>query len=1127
MLRRIVCMLLSLTLLLSFLPNEARAADAKWMEAEEDCHSLTEEWFGNSDRVNAMSSEEDFSFVLSGYFQTRSPVAQDAVQTVSITAMSDEVRRENDEWTEAVKSFQERVGIQITDSVTTSFVDPDNIVCNDDGTVTAYVYEWTFFDYDDLADDTVNRDTTGFGIPHKVTMVKNEDGTYQLLTDEYDAADSFGVCTINESTYREIEETGYEPVETDSFIDMIRSGDVEPAAYSMYSAYDPFAAVTYSDKYVYHKAAGGTVYEQYYNSAYPNYNASGGDCTNYTSQCIYAGGMPMVKGTAYGRDGWFFTSASNRSGTWTFAPYLRDWMAEHRGKLVTASDDTVYIGSPVFYNDSHATFCVGRNSAGVPIINSHNKDWYHAKWNYYNAAAIRTVQLTADDRTPLAGVCQNVTAVVSDRSVKVTFGAADNAQSYDVYLVQAPWGWDNITHHIETKTRSVVFEDVPPGVYCAFVIARPNSNFGKQSKWVSVTIKEEVTVEAPEITASSLMVLNGVGNEIRVSWQPTENAEYYIATLRNKDSSDGFSFNTSETSISLSDIPGGVYDCFVTAYKDAEHFSEESNHLELTFWDQNITPVAAVVDGQSQYLLFESALPWPVAKEFCEYFGGHLATVNSSKEDEIITGLVRRSNCSWAWIGACNTNGWKWLDGTAVPTSGSYANWGDISGNACPGPVGIGDFLLKNSAGTWYGMTDVADSSIGNVGFVCEVDTGYYYVTLNSCGGSDALPGKYVFPGQTYGELPEAFRVGYKFLGWFTKPVGGERITEDTVVTSHADHELYAHWENLCPNGHDYVYEVNQNPTADSKGSLCGVCKSCGNSVLVSLPQLNAEDYFIEIKEGASCTTPGSATYTWKYTYFGTYSFKGVTARQHSFVTIHQGKTCLTPSYDKHTCVRCGYSYRDNESPASGHKWDNGVCSAGVRTFTCQVCKETVSGNEATFTSPVPFKDVPVGSWFYLPVMWACDNGISEGTGQGMFSPNTTCTRGQIVTLLWRAAGQPEPSSNKNPFTDVKSTSYYYKAILWASENKIASGVSSSKFSPDTACTRSQVVTMLYRAAGSPPVDDVKNPFTDISVNAYYYKAVLWAATNGITSGISKTTFAPDSVCTRAQIVTFLYNYYA
>lgn len=190
---------------------------------------------------------------------------------------------------------------------------------------------------------------------------------------------------------------------------------------------------------------------------------------------------------------------------------------------------------------------------------------------------------------------------------------------------------------------------------------------------------------------------------------------------------------------------------------------------------------------------------------------------------------------------------------------------------------------------------------------------------------------------------------------------------------------------------------------------------------------------------------------------------------------------------------------------------------------------EEASGTMAiTIAQTMNFIDVKASDFFYEPVKWAVNNKITNGTSSTTFSPYKNCNRAEIVTFLWRAAGSPEPTVTRNPFTDVNSVrdASYYKAILWASQKGITAGTNATTFSPYQECTRSQIVTFLYRYAGKPS-GNYSNPFKDVSsVNeASYYNAILWAVGKGITQGTSTTTFSPYASCTRGEAVTFLYRY--
>ena len=170
------------------------------------------------------------------------------------------------------------------------------------------------------------------------------------------------------------------------------------------------------------------------------------------------------------------------------------------------------------------------------------------------------------------------------------------------------------------------------------------------------------------------------------------------------------------------------------------------------------------------------------------------------------------------------------------------------------------------------------------------------------------------------------------------------------------------------------------------------------------------------------------------------------------------------------------------------------------------------------------FADVYDNAYYADAVKWALDKGITNGKGNSLFGSQDDCTRAQIVTFLWRAAGSPAPKMSFNPFSDVSADAYYYQAVLWAVENGITGGTGNGLFSPDSTCTRGQSVAFLHRSAGSPAASG--SSFSDVSASSYYASSVQWAVKNDITQGTSEKTFSPDTACNRAQIVTFLYRHY-
>ena len=167
------------------------------------------------------------------------------------------------------------------------------------------------------------------------------------------------------------------------------------------------------------------------------------------------------------------------------------------------------------------------------------------------------------------------------------------------------------------------------------------------------------------------------------------------------------------------------------------------------------------------------------------------------------------------------------------------------------------------------------------------------------------------------------------------------------------------------------------------------------------------------------------------------------------------------------------------------------------------------------------FTDVPQSSYCYGPVLWASEENITKGTTATTFSPSAGCTRGQVVTFLWRAAGSPKVSGVENPFVDVKEGSYCYDAVLWAVQNKITSGTTKTTFSPGRTITRAEAVTLIWRSEGEPGPTAMPE-FTDINAGAYYYGAMCWGYSSGVVSGTSATTFSPNGTCTRGHIVSFL-----
>lgn len=211
----------------------------------------------------------------------------------------------------------------------------------------------------------------------------------------------------------------------------------------------------------------------------------------------------------------------------------------------------------------------------------------------------------------------------------------------------------------------------------------------------------------------------------------------------------------------------------------------------------------------------------------------------------------------------------------------------------------------------------------------------------------------------------------------------------------------------------------------------------------------------------------------------------------------------------------------DENGTVTGVSAGTAVITATATNGIYGTCTVTVEEAAAT----TEFTDIRTDAYYTDAVLWAKEQGIAYGTTSTTFSPDDTATRAQMLTFLWRAKGSEAPSdTTSNPFTDVDSSAYYYDAVLWAVENNIVSGTTPTTFTPNAAVTRGQAMMFVWRSEGSPAPESTTCPFTDVSSTRYYYKSILWGAENSVTTGISETSFAPNAEVTRAQAVTFLYR---
>ena len=414
-----------------------------------------------------------------------------------------------------------------------------------------------------------------------------------------------------------------------------------------------------------------------------------------------------------------------------------------------------------------------------------------------------------------------------------------------------------------------------------------------------------------------------------------------------------------------------------------------------------------------------------------------------------------------------------------------------------------------------------------------------------------------------------------------------EHVLEDTVVpptctwgyTLHKCACGYSYRTDFEPgSGHDMITDAAVPATCTETGLTEGShCLRCDYKIAQEVTPKLGHDMITDAAVPATCTetglTEGSHCSRCDYKIA-----QEVTPKLgHDMITdATVPATCTETGLTEGShCSRCDYKIAQEVTPKLGHDWGDPVYewaddhSAITATCVCKrdpahaetengvvtsaVTKEATYDAEgeitytATFANPAfepqtavvslprlerptptpaenPFADIRESAYYHDPVLWAVANNVTNGTSDTTFSPDEGCTRAQVVTFLWRAAGKPDPASSESPFSDVKEGAYYYNAVLWAVEKGITNGTSDKTFSPDETCTRAQIVTFLWRYEEQPAPAGTNNPFADVKPNAYFDSAVLWAVEKGITNGTSATTFDPEDTCTRAQVVTFLYR---
>ena len=477
--------------------------------------------------------------------------------------------------------------------------------------------------------------------------------------------------------------------------------------------------------------------------------------------------------------------------------------------------------------------------------------------------------------------------------------------------------------------------------------------------------------------------------------------------------------------------------------------------------------------------------------------GGKLG--NSSEDIQIIVktgstftapmsgGLTRPDGDTGSYFMWLDGNGNSYEPGGSVPadvttltvqwTAPTYAvtlhtNGGTINnGNVTEYTYGVGAALPTDVTRTgytfkgWYDnesltgspVTAISNTETGNKEYWAKWEINQYTITYVLAGGTaEGNPGTYTIETGAF-TLTNPTKSGYTFTGWSGTGLDGENNMTVTIPTGSTGNRTYtAHWRYNGGGSSSYSYYTIK-ATAGAGGSI-----SPSGSV--------------SVREGRD------QTFT---------------------ITSDKGYAVANVKIDGRSI-----------GAVKSYTFEN-----VRRNHTIEVIFMKANGNPQTGV----FVDVATGSYYENAVDWAVENGITQGTDDTHFSPDGICTRAQAVTFLWRTAGSPEPETRTMPFTDVPVGSYYYDAVLWAVENGITEGTSNTTFSPNMTCSRAQIVAFLWRSEKSPAAGTA-NPFADVKSTAYYAGAVLWAVREDITKGTTSTTFSPDADCTRAQIVTFLWR---
>lgn len=467
--------------------------------------------------------------------------------------------------------------------------------------------------------------------------------------------------------------------------------------------------------------------------------------------------------------------------------------------------------------------------------------------------------------------------------------------------------------------------------------------------------------------------------------------------------------------------------------------------------------------------------------------------------------------------------GWRVIDGNGKFTDETKESTSFVMGEGTAKIMPC--FKFKVSVVLAYNYNNIYNNPYyNNGGYYFNPDNNYYYYNTKSIEIDSAMTVKAVSA-----LAKKEFGVDYDLSLYF----GGTLLDEKAMIGSYgllSTSQLTASYKVEQPSGTDTLVYFDANG-----GTVDTVWAKTYRGYLINLPVPTRAGYRFEgwytAKVGGTrvdtytiftTSTVLYAHWTYSYDYNVTYDIEkdfsgnamGTVKYATNAATVGDKVSFTVSAYEGYEIddVVVIDSYGDTIKLSESY--------TGTYYFTMPYSAVTV---KITFKYNNPYSDVRRNDSYYDAVMWATENGIVTGTSSNKFTPNGLCTRGYMVTFLWRAAGCPTPKKSVNPFDDVSKNDYYYKAVLWAVEKGIVKGTSETEFSPDKTVNRAQAITFIWRFAGS---HNATSSFSDVEVDSYYYKAVSWATKNDIAKGVGKNMFDPMGECTRADVVTFLYNYF-